>query len=170
MRTARSEDPVLYQVNPPTVLPTAAEDDIIEQALQIMANRLGQEPSQVMSRPEDVKRYCTMRLGLKDHEVFMVLYLDSRHRLITAREEFRGSLTSTSVYPREIIKSALNLSAAAVILCHNHPSGSLEPSQADKALTRTLKQGLACIDVEVLDHIIVGRTNALSFAESGAWI
>jgi len=97
----------------------------------------------------------------------MVLFLDAQNCLISARDLFRGTLTQTSVYPREVIKLALTLNAASVIFAHNHPSGVPEPSRADEALTSNLRQGLAFVDVKVLDHFIVAGNNALSFAERG---
>jgi DNA repair protein RadC len=99
--------------------------------------------------------------------VFAVLFLDALQRLIACEEMFRGTLTQTSVYPREVVKRALELNTASVILSHNHPSGVLEPSRADELLTQTLKSSLQLVDVRVLDHVVVGRTGALSFAERG---
>ena len=102
-----------------------------------------------------------------DHEVFSVLFLDAQHRVIEFSEMFRGTLTQTSVYPREVVKEALRLNAAALIFTHNHPSGSLVPSRADEALTQTLKSALSLVDVKVLDHIITSNSGALSMAEKG---
>jgi len=99
--------------------------------------------------------------------VFAVLFLDAQHRQIACEELFRGTLTQTSVYPREVVKRALELNAGSVILAHNHPSGVLEPSRADELLTQTLKSSLNLVDVKVLDHVVVGRTGAISFAERG---
>jgi DNA repair protein RadC len=99
--------------------------------------------------------------------VFAVLFLDSQHRLIVLEPMFRGTLTQTSVYPREVVKRALALNAGAVILAHNHPSGAAEPSRADEYLTQTLKAALALVDVRVLDHLVVGRGRVTSFAERG---
>ena len=97
----------------------------------------------------------------------MVLFLDVQNRVIAAEEMFRGTLTQTSVYPREVVKRALALNAAAVILAHNHPSGSIEPSRADEALTQTLRAALGLIDCRVLDHVIVGGNSVTSMAERG---
>ena len=102
-----------------------------------------------------------------EHEVFAVLFLDTRHRLIEYREMFHGTIDSASVYPREVVKEALRLNAAAVILSHNHPSGSPEPSQADKVLTQRLKEALGLVEVRILDHVIVGGMETVSFAEKG---
>ena len=114
-----------------------------------------------------VKHYLQLHLAAKGHEVFAVLFLDSQNKLLAMEELFRGTLTQTSVYPREVVIRALHHSAAAVVLAHNHPSGSVQPSRADEALTHTLKAALALVDVRVLDHIIVGPGQALSMAETG---
>ncbi len=121
----------------------------------------------VLSSPQLVKDYLQLRLGGLPHEVFAVLFLDAQQRLIACEELFRGTLTQTSVYPREIVKRALELNAASVILSHNHPSGALEPSRADELLTQTLKSSLQLVDVRVLDHFVVSRHGAISFAERG---
>jgi DNA repair protein RadC len=122
----------------------------------------------VLSSPQQVRDYLRLRLGSLAHEVFMALLLDAQNRLIEAAEMFRGTLTQTSVYPREIVKTALAHNAAAVIFAHNHPSGVAEPSRADELLTRQLKQALELVDVRVLDHFIVaGNGPPLSFAERG---
>ena len=114
-----------------------------------------------------MKDYLQMRLGRLPNEVFAVLFLDAQQRLIACEELFRGTLTQTSVYPREVLKRALELNAAAVILSHNHPSGVLEPSRADELLTQTLKASLQMVDIRVLDHVVVSHGGALSFAERG---
>jgi DNA repair protein RadC len=162
--TAQSEPPAVYQIHP---RPAAADEDaIINQALSILDGRL-RTPGDTMKSPGDVSRYCELRLAGLEHEVFMVLYLDNRHRLIEAREEFRGTLTQTSVYPREIVKTALALNAGAIILAHNHPSGLLEPSLADQRLTDTLRTLFNQLDIQVLDHIVVGNAASMSFAQKG---
>ena len=112
-------------------------------------------------------QYLQLHLARREHEVFAVLFLDAQHRLLALEELFRGSLTQTSVYPREVVLHALRHQAAAVVLAHNHPSGTVQPSRADEALTQTLKAALALIDVRVLDHIIVAPGAALSMAEKG---
>lgn len=114
-----------------------------------------------------MKHYLRLQLGARPHEVFAVLFLDAQNRLLALEELFRGSLTQTSVYPREVVKRALSHNAAGVILSHNHPSGMAEPSKADEYLTQTLKKALDLVDVKVLDHIVVGRDQAVSFAERG---
>ena len=108
--------------------------------------------------PAAVKDYLRLQLGPHPHEVFAVLFLDAQNRLLALEEMFRGTLTQTSVYPREVVKRALELRAGAVILAHNHPSGAAEPSRADEYLTQTLKSALALVDVRILDHLVVGRS------------
>ena len=120
------------------------------------------------ANPGKVRDWLRLKLATRQHEVFMVLWLDAQNRLIKADELFSGTLTTTSVYPREVVKAALANNAAAAILAHNHPSGVSEPSRADEMLTRTLKEALAMVDVKLLDHFIVaGNTPPLSFAERG---
>ena len=121
----------------------------------------------LLGSPDAVRDWLRLKLGGLPHEVFGALWLDARNRLIAWDELFRGTLTQTSVYPREVVKQALARNAAAVILAHNHPSGLAEPSAADKSLTRSLKEALALIDVRVLDHFIVTGRAPLSFAERG---
>lgn len=120
-----------------------------------------------LSSPQAVRDWLKLRLSGLAHEVFMVLLLDAQNRLLQAVELFRGTLTQTSVYPREVVKLALAHNAAAVILAHNHPSGVAEPSRADDFLTQSLKQSLALVDVRVLDHVIIGSGATCSFAERG---
>lgn len=122
-----------------------------------------------LSSPGAVRDWLRLSLAQLPHEVFLVLWLDAQNRLIASEELFRGTLTQTSVYPREVVKQALLRNAAAAILAHNHPSGVAEPSAADELLTRNLKQALALVDVRVIDHFIVaaGNTPPLSFAERG---
>ncbi len=138
---------------------------VMEMARRGLRSTLEAQP--VFSSPQAVKDYLQMRLGALPHEVFAVVFLDAQHRLLACEELFRGSLTQTSVYPREVVKRTLELNAGSVILAHNHPSGVLEPSRADELLTQTLKSSLNLIDVKVLDHVVVGRGGALSFAERG---
>lgn len=120
-----------------------------------------------LSSPQAVKQYLQLLLGGKPYESFAVLFLDVKNRLICSEELFRGTLTHTSVYPREVIKAALSHNAASIILAHNHPSGTPEPSAADQTLTNALKQSLAMVDVRVLDHFIVAGRHVYSFAEHG---
>jgi DNA repair protein RadC len=121
----------------------------------------------VFADPQAVKHYLQLHLAGRSHEVFAVLFLDVQNKLLAMEELFRGTLTQTSVYPREVVIRALHHHAAAVVLAHNHPSGTVQPSRADEALTHTLKAALALVDVRVLDHIIVGAGQALSMAEKG---
>jgi DNA repair protein RadC len=120
-----------------------------------------------LTSPETVRDYLRLMLSPHDHEVFAALFLDSQHRLIAAEELFHGTLAQTSVYPREVVKRALALNAAAVIFAHNHPSGVAEPSRADELLTQSLKAALALVDVRTLDHFVVGGGQVVSFAERG---
>jgi DNA repair protein RadC len=138
---------------------------ILELARRAMAQQLSVRDA--LDSPEAVKHYLQLHLSAKKHEVFAVLFLDNQHRLLALEEIFRGTLSQTSVYPREIVLRALHHHAAAVVLAHNHPSGSVQPSRADEALTQTLKTALALVDVRVLDHMIVGTGQTLSMAERG---
>jgi DNA repair protein RadC len=138
---------------------------VMEMARRGMRGHLQTTP--VLSSPQMVKDYLQLRLGALPHEVFAVIFLDAQQRLIACEELFRGTLTQTSVYPREVVKRSLELNAANVILAHNHPSGLLEPSRADELLTQTLRSSLQLVDVRVLDHFVVGRRGAISFAERG---
>lgn len=123
---------------------------------------------ETLDRPDRVKRYCVALLAHLKIEHCVALYLDTRFRLIACDEVSRGTLSQSSVYPREIIKAALRHHAAALILAHNHPSGVAEPSQADLSLTRHLRKALALVDIRLLDHLIVTATGAVSLAEQGA--
>jgi DNA repair protein RadC len=120
-----------------------------------------------LSSPESVKNYLKLLIGNKPYESFTVLFLDVKNRLIRSEELFRGTLSHASVYPREVVKAGLLHNAANLILAHNHPSGSCEPSQADLLLTQTLKQALALVDIRILDHFIVAIPQIYSFAEHG---
>ncbi len=141
------------------------------QAVLEMAKRALREElaaGDALASPRAVRDWLRLRLAALPHEVFMVLLLDAQNRLVAAEELFRGTLTQTSVHPREVVKLALARNAAAVILAHNHPSGVAEPSRADEALTQALKQALALVDIRLLDHFIVaGSAEPLSFAEKG---
>ncbi|HEU5435586.1 MAG TPA: DNA repair protein RadC [Telluria sp.] len=120
-----------------------------------------------LGSPDTVKQYLRTSLHQRAHEAFLVLFLDVKNRLIASEEMFRGTLTHTSVYPREVVKAALRHNAASVMLAHNHPSGNVEPSKADLTLTATLTQALALVDVRVLDHFVVAGREVHSFAEHG---
>jgi DNA repair protein RadC len=138
---------------------------VMETARRALAQQMAEQP--VFDSPGRVKDYLGLQLGGHEHEVFAVLFLDSQHRLLRLEEMFRGTLTQTSVYPREVLRRALALNAGAVVLAHNHPSGLAEPSRADEYLTQTLKTALQMIDVRVLDHVVVGRGQVVSMAERG---
>lgn len=137
--------------------------------LELARRALGQQLREraLLDSPDTVRHYLQLHLAAKGHEVFAVLFLDSQNRLIALEELFRGTLTQTSVYPREVVLRALHHQACSVVLTHNHPSGNVQPSRADQALTHTLKAALALVDVAVLDHIIVAPGAALSMAEQG---
>ena len=143
----------------------ATADQILEAARQAIEHKMQRGAS--FTSPAAVKEYLCAKLAGYEHEVFAVLFLDSQHRLIEYAEMFHGTIDSASVYPREVVKEALRLNAAAVILSHNHPSGSPEPSQADKVLTQRLKEALGLVEVRILDHVIVGGMETVSFAEKG---
>ena len=138
---------------------------VAEMARRSLARQLAAEP--VFDSPERVREYLALHMSGLAHEEFAVLFLDAQHRLIDMQTLFRGTLNQTSVYPREVVKEALQRNAGAVVLAHNHPSGLTEPSRADELLTRTLKDALRLIDVRVLDHFIVGHGQVLSMAERG---
>ena len=140
-------------------------DEVIERALKILADRMRAAPA--LSSPETVRSYLRLSLHDREHEVFVCVFLDSQHRVIACDELFRGTLAQTSVYPREVVKTALAHNAAAVIFAHNHPSGVAEPSRADELLTQALKQALALVDVHTLDHFVVAGSQLVSFAELG---
>jgi len=140
------------------------------QATMEMARRVTEEPlrqGDPLKSPEDTRRFLASRLGTYPHEVFAALFLDNRHRIIHYRELFRGTIDGAAVYPREVVRQALEDNAAAVIFAHNHPSGVAEPSQADIALTKRLKDALALVDIRVLDHMVVGHGEVISLAERG---
>jgi DNA repair protein RadC len=138
---------------------------VMELARRAIAEQL--QRGEAFGSPELVKRYLRIKLGGQRHESFVVLFLDVKNRLIADRELFRGTLTQTSVYPREVVVEALSRNAAAVILAHNHPSGLPEPSEADLRLTQALVQALGLVDIRVLDHFIVAGPLVHSFAEHG---
>ena len=143
------------------------EESILSQAREILARRLAQS-SDLFSSPHDVREYLIHHFAELGHEEFGCLFLDGQNRLVAVESLFRGTVTQTSVYPREVVKAALHHNAVSVILFHNHPSGALEPSNADKVLTQNLKGALALVDVKILDHLIVARTaRPTSFAELG---
>jgi len=147
----------------------AAKFSQLQAALEMARRALSSElvVRDVFDAPDTVRRWLRLRLGDLGHEEFHVLLLDAQNRLIHAEALFRGTLTQTSVYPREVVKIAMQYNAAALLLAHNHPSGCAEPSSADHALTRSLRDALALVDIRVLDHFVVTRNQTVSFAESG---
>jgi len=138
---------------------------VMELARRSLAQRLAQRT--VLSSPQQVKDFLRLQLAHEGQEVFAVMFLDVQNQLLQFEPMFRGTLSQTSVYPREVVKRALTMQASAVILAHNHPSGMAEPSRADEFLTQTLKQALQLIDVRVIDHLVVGGDQVISFAERG---
>ena len=138
---------------------------VMEVARRALAQQMADAP--VFDSPQRVKDYLGLQLAGRTQEVFAVLFLDGQHRMLRLEEMFQGTLMQTSVYPREVLKRALALNAGAVVLAHNHPSGVAEPSRADAYLTQTLKTALKMIDVQVLDHIVVGQGQTVSMAERG---
>src|ERR1700704_4891899 len=138
---------------------------VMELARRSLSQQLAARP--VFDSPQRVKDFLRLQIGHLAHEVFAVLFLDAQNRLLKLEEMFRGTLTQTSVYPREVVKRALELRSGAVILAHNHPSGAAEPSRADEFLTKSLTTALQLIDVRVLDHFVVGQSEVVSFAERG---
>lgn len=138
---------------------------VMEMARRALAQQMQASP--VFDSPQRVKDYLGLQLAGRPHEIFAVLFLDAQHRLLRLEEMFQGTLTQTSVYPREVVKRALALNAGAVVLAHNHPSGVAEPSRADEYLTQTLRSALQLVDVRVLDHLVVGQGQVVSMAERG---
>lgn len=141
----------------------------ITAVMELARRSLTQELQQraVLTSPQQVKDLLSLKLAHLGHETFVVLFVNAQHQLLEFNEMFRGTLTQASVYPREVVKRALELQASAVIFAHNHPSGVAEPSRADEYLTQTLKAALQLVDVRVLDHLVVGRSGVVSFAERG---
>jgi len=146
------------------VRPVTAEE-ILAMARALINRRFAR--GRALVSPEVSKDFLMLKLARLEHEVFCCLYLDNRHRVIGFEPLFRGTIDGASVYPREVVKRALQVNAAALIFAHNHPSGSAEPSEADRHITQRLKQALALVDIRVLDHFIIGEGNAFSFAERG---
>ncbi|MEQ5839552.1 DNA repair protein RadC [Paraburkholderia acidicola] len=138
---------------------------ILETARRALAEKIRERP--VIDSPEAVEDYLRLLIGTRPYEVFVSLFLDARHRLIRSEESSRGSLTRMAVYPREIVRRTLALNAASLIVAHNHPSGAVKPSASDRRLTRMLRETLALIDVQLIDHLIVGAQETFSFARAG---
>jgi DNA repair protein RadC len=164
--TFRSAMRVDDKVVPNGTLSTRTSDDnLIAQALAILARRIYAKDT--LAAPGAVRDYLRLLLSGREHEVFVAVLLDAQNRVLSCQELFRGTLTQTSVYPREVVKVALAANAGAVIFAHNHPSGVSEPSRADELLTQQLKSALALVDIKVLDHFVVAGGESLSFAERG---
>ncbi|VTU33682.1 DNA repair protein RadC [Variovorax sp. PBL-H6] len=144
---------------------SADADEVLQAAQQVLAGRV--RGANVLTSPAVVKDFLRARLGALPHEVFAVVHLDAQHAVLEYVEMFRGTVTQTSVYPREVLKDALALNSSALLLVHCHPSGCAEPSRADEHLTQTLKAAAALVDVRVLDHLIVAGSTVLSMAERG---
>lgn len=142
------------------------DGEIINLAIKILDSQL-KEKGDAFTSPQLTRNFLRLNLELLEHEVFAVMFLDNQHRLIEFKVMFSGTIDAASVYPREVVKAALLLNAAAVIFAHNHPSGISTPSRADRSLTERLSSALGLIDIRVLDHIIVGRGEMTSFAELG---
>lgn len=143
----------------------ANADEVLRAAQRVLAGQM--RGSEALTSPQVVRDFLRIKLGALEHEVFAVIHLDAQNRVIDYVEMFRGTVSQTSVYPREVVKEALARNSAALLLVHNHPSGVAEPSRADELLTQTLKSALALVDVRVLDHLIVAGSAILSFAERG---
>ncbi|VTU31693.1 DNA repair protein RadC [Variovorax sp. SRS16] len=143
----------------------AEANEVLQAAQRLLAGRV--RGSDILTSPAAVRDFLRLRHGPLEHEVFAVVHLDSQHRVLDYVEMFRGTVTQTSVYPREVVKETLARNSAALLLVHGHPAGVAEPSRADEALTRTLKTALAMVDVLVLDHLIVGGEVIYSMAEHG---
>lgn len=167
---AKNEDKGYYgpiqMIDPVSPTEQQADDLVIAEALRVLGKRI-RNTGRMFTAPQDIKDYLVLQYGPTEHEVFGCVFLSSQHQFIGVEKLFRGSLSQTSVYPREVIKRALAVNAGAVILFHNHPSGMPEPSRADELLTQSLKTALAMVDIRVLDHIVVGGTSTVSFAERG---
>ena len=151
-----------YTINGPIT-----RQQIIDAAIEIMKNLLVKTNTESFTSPDITKQFIKLKLALLEREVFSVIYLDNQHRMIEYEELFFGTINCASVNPREVVKAALKHNSAAVIFAHNHPSGITEPSEADKEITKRLKDALALVDIRVIDHIIVGECAPLSFAEQG---
>ena len=172
-RNIKSEDSPVYGGSAMGSMSTTHDDNgVIDNALEILRRRM-RIPGELLTDPRTVRDYLTLQLAEEEHEKFCILLLDTRHRVIAEAGDnglvtmFTGTIDGCSVYPREVVKLALQYNAAAVVLSHNHPSGLPEPSRADIQLTKRLTEALALVDVRVLDHIIIGGLEFCSFAERG---
>ena len=141
------------------------EDDILAMATRIVRKRF--KRGKPLSSPEETREYLKLMLSHFEHEVFCAIFMDNRHRVLAFEELFQGTISGSSVHPREVVKKAMKVNAAALIFVHNHPSGVAEPSESDGEITQQLKKALALVEVRVLDHIVVGGTGVVSMAERG---
>jgi len=157
-----AESTATYQVDPQARLRLRVARELVRRSLVEVI-----KAGDALGTPQAVRDFLRLTLMGRQHEVFVVLFLDAQNRLIEAEEMFRGTLTQTSVYPREVVKRSLHFNAASVVFAHNHPSGLAEPSHTDEVLTRALREALALVDVKVLDHFVVGSSGVASFAERG---
>jgi len=149
----------------PADLNDVEKQSLITLAMKVLA--IKHRAGRALSRPEETRNYLRLRLADYRNEVFGCLFLDNRHRIIAVRELFQGTIDGASVYPRVVVQQAMEVNAAAMVFFHNHPSGVAEPSNADEAITRRLKEALALVDVRVLDHFVVSAGESVSFAERG---
>lgn len=143
----------------------ATDDEVVETALEIVRRRFRRGTP--LKSPRIAREHVALNYATTEHEVFVVMFLDVRHRLIVSREMFRGTIDGASVHPREVVKEALAVNAAAVILAHNHPSGVAEPSQADEMITQRLREALGIVDIRLVDHLIAAGGDCVSLAERG---
>jgi len=166
----RSERSALYITSTDASRPEATtehQNRIIAEALEYLAHRMLRADDVHITSPDALRNYLKLKLARLEHEVFFVIFMTNRHRVIAFEELFRGTIDGAAVHPREVIKRVLHHNAAAVIVAHNHPSGVPAPSHADRAITDRLRSSLELIDVRLIDHIIIGDGNPFSFAEAG---
>ena len=149
----------------PADLNDVEKQSVITLAMKVLS--IKHRAGRVLSKPDETRDFLRLRLADYRNEVFGCLFLDNRHRIITVRELFQGTIDGASVYPRVVVQQAMEVNAAAMVFFHNHPSGVAEPSHADEAITRRLKDALALVDVRVLDHFVVSAGESVSFAERG---
>lgn len=156
----RADEPKCYIVKG-----IVTECEILDMAIKLTKRRFAKR--RAFTSPRDVKAYLVVKLARLEHETFNIMFLNNKHRLLSFESMFKGTIDGASVYPREVVKRSLELNAAAVIFVHNHPSGDAEPSNADKSITKRLKDALALVDVRVIDHLVVGGCEVVSMAELG---
>ena len=162
--TARSSDNRFQSLSPASLSRTE-KSSVVKLALAVLSLRY--RPGRTFTSPEDIEGFLRLKLTGRRNEVFGIIYLDTRHRLIKIEELFNGTVDGAAVYPRVVVQQALEKNAAAVVLFHNHPSGIAEPSEADRGITRKLDRALALIDVQLLDHLVVTDGEVVSFATRG---